>query len=150
VADKLIDEWKCKILLFGSEKDSSSVNQVVASMRNEAINLCGKTNIKTLSFLISKCHLFITNDSGPMHLASASQIPLVAIFGPTTRELGFFPLGAKSIVVEIDLPCRPCSLHGGEKCPLGHFKCMKEISAEMVLEPARKFLFDKSKSVTAK
>lgn len=140
VADALIEETNCKILLFGSEKDAEAVNAVVSAMKHVPVNFCGKTDLKTLAWLIAKCSLFITNDSGPMHIACAADVPVVAIFGPTTRELGFFPYGKKSKVVELDLPCRPCSLHGGEKCPLKHFKCMREISAEMVLSSCREFL----------
>lgn len=139
-ADALIEETNCKILLFGSEKDSEAVNSVAQSMKHPPINLCGRTDLKTLTWLISKCSLFITNDSGPMHLACAVDVPVVAIFGPTTRELGFFPFGRRCRVVELDLPCRPCSLHGGDKCPLTHFRCMKDLTAEMVLQPCREFL----------
>lgn len=140
VANRLMDECNCKVLIFGSNRDTQTVESVVKSMKRPAINLCGKTDLKTLTSLISHCSLFITNDSGPMHIACATQVPVVAIFGATTRELGFFPYGEKSVVIELNLPCRPCSLHGGKKCPLEHFKCMKDLTAEMVLQPCRKFL----------
>lgn len=142
VADHLTEEWKCRVLIFGSKQNAESANSVVSQMKLPALNLCGKTDLKNLIFLISRCSLFITNDSGPMHLASATHVPLVAIFGPTTRELGFFPLGEKSVVVELNLPCRPCSLHGGEKCPLGHFKCMRDLTPETVLKECRKLLHE--------
>ena len=140
VADQLIDEFNCKIILIGSKNDTESVNSVVLAMKHSPINLCNKTDLKSLIYIISKCHLFITNDSGPMHLATAVNIPVVAIFGPTTKELGFFPYGEKSTVIETQLSCRPCSLHGGNKCPLNHFKCMNDITPEMVLDPCRKYL----------
>ncbi len=144
VADVLSDTWNCKVILFGSSKDKEAADSVVKAMKTKAVNLCGQTDLKSLSYLISHMNLFITNDSGPMHLASALGIPVVAIFGPTTRELGFFPLGEKSTVVELDLSCRPCSLHGGDACPLGHFKCMKDLSPEMVLKECEKFLTKKT------
>ena len=143
VADQLTKEWNCKVIIFGSHKDLETANSVISQMKAPAINLCGKTDLKELVILISHCSLFITNDSGPMHIASATHVPLVAIFGPTTRELGFFPLGNKSIVVELDLPCRPCSLHGGKKCPLGHFKCMKDLTPQLVLKECGKILSQK-------
>ena len=87
--------------------------------------------------------LFITNDSGPMHIATAFDVPTLAIFGPTTRELGFFPYGEGHRVVEVkDLACRPCALHGGKKCPLGHFKCMKDIHADEVFRNAKEMLIE--------
>jgi heptosyltransferase-2 len=140
VADALIAEWDCEVLLFGSARDSGSVGEVTRRMKRRAVDLCGKTDLKGLAALISRCSLFVTNDSGPMHLATAAGVPVVAIFGPTTRELGFFPYGRKSVVVEVDLPCRPCTLHGGDLCPLDHFRCMKEVTPDMVLKPCRDFL----------
>jgi heptosyltransferase-2 len=140
VADNLTKEQNCKVLIFGTAKDADAVNGVVGVMKEKAVNLCGKTNLKELTTLISKCKLFVTNDSGSMHIACACQVPVVAIFGPTTRELGFFPYGEKSKVVEVDLKCRPCTLHGGNVCPLGHFKCMKDVTPEMVIEECKGFL----------
>jgi len=70
-------------------------------------------------------------------------VPTLAIFGPTTRELGFFPYGDGHRVMEVkDLPCRPCALHGGRKCPHGHFKCMKDISPDTVFENAKEMLLN--------
>lgn len=140
VADRLIQEKHCQVLLFGSEKDRPAVRAVSEAMKEKPVDLCGKTDLKTLAGLIARCRLFVTNDSGPMHLASAARVPVVAIFGPTTRELGFFPYGKDSAMVEVDLPCRPCTLHGGDVCPLGHFRCMNEVDAEMVLKACRQFL----------
>ncbi len=140
VADRLIREKKVQVLLIGSEKDRTAVEAVVANMKETPVNLCGKTDLKTLSALIARSKLFVTNDSGPMHLAGAAQVPVVAIFGPTTRELGFYPYGKNSIMVEVDLACRPCTLHGGHVCPLGHFRCMKEVTPEMVLEACHKLM----------
>ena len=140
VADRLIEETGCQVLLFGGPADAEAVQAVMKAMRRKPVDLCGRTDLKTLAVLISRCSLFVTNDSGPMHLATAAQVPVVAVFGPTTRELGFFPYGEKSEVVELDLACRPCSLHGGDRCPLGHFKCMRDISPERVLAACRKFL----------
>ncbi|OGR87384.1 MAG: lipopolysaccharide heptosyltransferase II [Elusimicrobia bacterium RIFCSPLOWO2_01_FULL_60_11] len=140
VADALIREMKCQVILFGSEKDRPSVEAAASLMKETPVNLCGKTDLKSLAALIARCEIFITNDSGPMHLASAAGVPVAAIFGPTTRELGFFPYGPKSKVVELDMSCRPCSLHGGPVCPLGHFKCMKDLTPEMVLAACRGLL----------
>jgi heptosyltransferase-2 len=68
-----------------------------------------------------------------MHLAVAMKTPVVAIFGATVPSFGFGPYGEKDVVVQIEgLPCRPCSIHGGDKCPIGTFECMVKISAEMV------------------
>ena len=101
------------------------------------MNWAGETSLKELIAAISRCSVFLTNDSGPMHVAVASGIPTVAIFGPTTRELGFFPYGKGHTVIEKNLECRPCGLHGAKECPLGHFQCMRQITPDEVFAAVR-------------
>jgi heptosyltransferase-2 len=96
------------------------------------LDLVGKTDLEELKTLMGRLSLFVTNDSGPMHLAAASGVPVVAIFGATTRELGFFPYGPGHRVVETDLACRPCGLHGSRECPEGHFLCMRLLTVDQV------------------
>lgn len=108
--------------------------KVVSLMKEKAINWVSQTNLKELIAAISRCQAFLTNDSGPMHIAVATRVPTVAIFGPTTRELGFFPYGSGHRVIEKPLSCRPCSLHGANTCPLGHFECMKTIGPDEVYQ----------------
>lgn len=105
-----------------------------------ALNWAGKTNLDELKALMSHLDLFVTNDSGPMHLAAGCGVPTLAVFGATTRELGFFPYGAAHRVVEVELACRPCRLHGGKACPEGHFLCMKLITTDQVWTTAQAML----------
>ena len=102
-----------------------------------AVNLVGRTGLEDLKALMGRLSLFVTNDSGPMHLAAAAGVPVVAIFGATTRELGFFPYGPGHRVVEAELACRPCGLHGTRQCPEGHFLCMRLITVDNVLASCR-------------
>ena len=102
-----------------------------------ASDLIGKTDLEELKALMGRLSVFVTNDSGPMHLAAASGVPVVAIFGATTRELGFFPYGPGHRVLEADLACRPCGLHGAKECPEGHFLCMKLITVDAVMAACR-------------
>ena len=67
-----------------------------------------------------------------MHMATAVGTPVVALFGPTVRQFGFFPYRARALVLERELPCRPCSYHGGPACPLGHHRCLRDISPDEV------------------
>jgi len=97
-----------------------------------AVDLVGRTDLEELKSLMGRLELFVTNDSGPMHLAAAAGVPVVAIFGATTRELGFFPYGPGHRVVEETLACRPCGLHGAKECPEGHFLCMRLLSVDRV------------------
>lgn len=87
------------------------------------------------------CSLIITNDSGLMHLASALKIPIVAIFGSTIKSFGFTPFGVKNIIVENNsLNCRPCSHIGRNNCPKKHFKCMKDVTPQLVLGHLQNFM----------
>ncbi len=96
------------------------------------LDLSGKTSLISLAAVIARLDAYVTNDSGPMHLAWAQRVPVTALFGPTVRALGFAPRGEKSTVMEADTPCRPCGLHGHKKCPRGHFRCMRDINPEAV------------------
>jgi heptosyltransferase-2 len=90
---------------------------------------------------MKSCSLIITNDSGLMHLASALKIPIVAIFGSTIKSFGFSPFGVKNIIVENNsLNCRPCSHIGRNNCPKKHFKCMKDVTPQLVLGHLQNFM----------
>jgi heptosyltransferase-2 len=111
------------------------------SKLGSSINLVGKLSLLAAAAVIKRCCLLITNDSGPMHIAEAVGTPLVAIFGSTVREFGFFPQNKMSRVIEHHgLSCRPCSHLGYDRCPRGHFRCMREILPETVLPLAQKML----------
>ena len=88
--------------------------------------------------LLARCAVLVTNDSAPLHLASAMNTPTVALFGPTLPAFGFGPLAASQTVLERQgLPCRPCGAHGGRQCPKGHWQCMRDLTPELVAEAAR-------------
>ncbi len=129
------------VLVGGGKKDTDLGEKICQLATGHAASLCGKTSLADLMALMQHFKLFITNDSGPMHIATAFGVPTLAIFGPTTRELGFFPYGEGHRVMEVEnLPCRPCALHGGKKCPKKHFKCMRDISPDTVFDNAKEML----------
>ncbi len=117
-----------QIVAVGDKNDS----KLVEPYKKDVIDLTGKTTIRELLFVIENSRLVISNDSAPMHIASAYNVPVIAFFGPTIPEFGFRPCNAH--VFEVPLACRPCSLHGSESCPLGHFKCMRLIEPEKVFK----------------
>lgn len=122
-----------RFVLLGSQDDRSLCDCV--GQEDFFLNLAGQINLKELVVLISDLKLFISNDSGPMHIACGLGAPTVVIFGPTVQGFGFYPKGAASRVVETEgLRCRPCSLHGGRMCPRGHFLCMRLITSHQVLK----------------
>jgi ADP-heptose:LPS heptosyltransferase len=99
-------------------------------------DLTNKTDLRETCALLGRADLLVTGDSGPMHLACGVGTPVIALFGPTARAWGFYPAGPRDVVLERDLPCRPCSLHGAKKCDKG-FECMTETTPETVLDAVR-------------
>ena len=135
VADRLIDDFSAQAILFGSNEDRKSTDLVEQNAHHALINLAGKTNLKEAIAIIARCNLFISNDSGLMHVAGALNIPTVAIFG-STNPITTSPAGNKSIVIYKGASCSPCLK---ETCPTD-FRCMDMISAEEVYETARGLL----------
>jgi len=124
------------VLILGSPAEGERGEALASVLRDGGINalsLAGRVGLGELPHLLSCCRALVGGDTGLAHLASACGIATVAIFGPTTPRLGFAPLGERSAVVERELTCRPCSRHGGERCPLGTLECMREIRPQMVL-----------------
>lgn len=119
-----------RAVLVGAPQDKELCGRIASA--SGALDWSGRTDLRELRALMGRLAVFVTNDSGPMHLAAGRGVPTVAIFGATTRELGFFPYGDGHKVLEADLPCRPCGLHGHRKCPQGHFLCMKLITTDAV------------------
>jgi heptosyltransferase-2 len=76
----------------------------------------------------------VSNDSGVLHVATAVNTPLVALFGPTVEDFGFSPYRTRAAVLQRQMSCRPCSLHGGSLCPLNHHRCLHDIAPSDVEE----------------
>jgi heptosyltransferase II len=135
VADNLQDEFGVRTIIFGSPGDLPVAKEVAANMKKPPVLLTGRTSLGQLMALIRRCRLLITNDSGPMHLAAALDVPQLAIFG-STSEVATGPLSREAVVIKQQVDCNPCFLR---ECPTD-FRCMKGIPAERVLEEARKIL----------
>lgn len=123
------------VALIGGESDTDYCNEVENILKDDSlVNLCGKTSPLESYEVMTQSKALITVDSAAQHLGSASGIPIVLIYGSTDISFGFYPLTSKYIIAEIDsLECRPCTDHGRDKCPLGHFKCMIDLSAEKIV-----------------
>jgi heptosyltransferase-2 len=109
--------------------------------QNSVYNLTGKLSLLETAYILKKGMALVSNDTGLMHMATAVKTPVLAIFGSTVREFGFFPFRSQSFVIENnELNCRPCTHIGRKKCPKSHFKCMVDISTEQVFETLKSFL----------
>lgn len=134
LGERLAKESGKKVVLIGSKADIDLCEEVGAGY---GINFAGKTNLPELSFLVSKTALMISNDSSPIHFASAFNIPTLAVFGATIPDFGYTPLADSFFISEIQgLYCRPCGIHGGKVCPEGHFRCMREQDMDKMFKAA--------------
>ena len=126
------------IIIFGGPSEVQMAGDIENELKHLHVsnykNLSGKTSIKELCAYIGGCSLFITNDSGPMHVAAAYQVPTVAIFGPTKYKETSQWKNEKSIIVRHEMDCSPCMKR---ECPLKHHNCMREITASEVIEAVK-------------
>lgn len=129
-----LDDAGFEIILVGGKDDEQLCDEIYKlSGSAHVYNLAGKLSLLQSAELLRRCKALVSNDSAPMHIAVAMRTPVVAIFGATVPEFGFGPAGAFDAVVETKgLPCRPCSIHGGNKCPITSFECMNAISYDQV------------------
>jgi heptosyltransferase-2 len=131
------------IVLLGSSAERGYINEIEKGTGGlpQLLNVAGETTLDDLRAIFAKADLVISNDSSPVHYASAFNVPTLAIFGATVPQMGFAPLADHSVSLGRDgLACRPCSLHGPEVCPLGHFKCMKTLTPDEVWQCCAKML----------
>jgi heptosyltransferase-2 len=129
-----------RVVVLGTSGERPLAEDVVRRAGGGATILAGCTDLAALVAVIDRLALLVANDSAPMHLACARQVPVVAVFCATTPAFGYGPWGPRSAVVEADLACRPCARHGGRQCPRGTEDCMRLVAAEAVLAAARALL----------
>ncbi len=123
-----------RLVVIGGRDDETLAGDIArAAGAERVINATGTLSLLASAELLSRCAGLVTNDSAPQHLASAMGTPTVTIFGPTVPSFGFGPLAPKHATLGHEtLACRPCDSHGPMTCPLGHFKCMRELGVERV------------------
>lgn len=136
LADKIQAFTKARIIIFGGPNDSNLGKKISQKMQYRPIDLSGKTSLGEAMALIERCDLFITNDSGLMHVAAALDVPLIAVFG-STNSITTGPLSPNSRIVQVPLECSPCLR---PECPKEHLNCMDQISVEMVFNVVKDML----------
>jgi lipopolysaccharide heptosyltransferase II len=142
----LARKHRAKVLVFGGKEDGDYCGDIAQMINADlgsrvAESFAGNFSLLETAAALDFCNIVVSNDTGLMHLAAARKRKLVAIFGSTVKEFGFFPCGTEHIVVEEQgLACRPCSHIGLGRCPKGHFKCMKDITVDRVLKAAESLM----------
>jgi len=139
VADRLIENYGFKVLLIAGPKDMTKANIVVKNMHHQAINLAGKLSVSQLASVLKKCQLFISNDSGPVHIASSVGTPVVSIFGRNQEGLSpvrWGPVGKRDRILHKEVGCVECLAHNCIK----DFACLKAITIDEVLNTADSIL----------
>lgn len=122
-----------RLAVLGGAADAPLAAAIAAAVREAGgapvVEATGRLSLLGSAALLRRCRVLVTNDSAPLHLASAMDTPTVALFGPTVPAQGFGPLAARQVVVQHhDLACRPCHAHGPRACPLGHWQCMRAVA----------------------
>jgi heptosyltransferase II len=120
-------------VIVGSADDRPLADAIVSAAPDRTVSAAGELGLRASAALIQRAAVLVTNDSAPLHLATAVGTPIVALFGPTVPDFGFGPRRAEDITLGREgLSCRPCSKHGPQKCPLGHHRCMRELAVETI------------------
>jgi len=139
VADRLVEKYGFKVFIVAGPKDIVIAQNVTRHMRNAAINLAGKTSIGQLASLLKRCQLFISNDSGPVHIASAVGAAVISIFGRNQKGLSpirWGPVGLKDKILHREVGCIECLAHNCIK----EFACLKAITVDDVVAVADEIL----------
>ncbi|HEX7024318.1 MAG TPA: glycosyltransferase family 9 protein [Gemmatimonadales bacterium] len=126
------------VVVLGGPEDRDLAESIALTAPGRVHVAAGELPLRTAAAVLERAAVLVTNDSAPLHLASAVATRTVAIFGPTIPAFGFGPRGPDDRIVEREgLACRPCSPHGPDVCPLGHHACMRELDVEAVLSALR-------------
>ncbi len=131
---------QAKIFIFGGQEDTKRCEEIAGLVNSSAgmeaaVSFAGRLSLLETAAALDFCDVVVCNDTGIMHLAAARQRNVVALFGPTVKEFGFFPYGTHARVIEQNgLPCRPCTHIGSELCPQRHFRCMKDTTVDQVFQ----------------
>ncbi len=131
------------VIVLGGPAERQIGDDVAAAGVENAANAAGAFDFPGSAALLKLARRAVTGDTGLMHLATAVQTPVVALFGPTVRQFGFYPYGGRATVLERPLACRPCSAMGGSRCPLGHHRCLTDIRPDEVFDAIRRLPSDR-------
>lgn len=124
--ERLVQEGH-RVVIVGGPDDASLAGQLGAPYPGQVASAAGRFGLQGTGALLRRARALVSGDTGVMHMASGVGTPVVGLFGPTVEAFGFFPYTRRAQVVELPLPCRPCSTQGGPRCPLGHHRCLVDM-----------------------
>lgn len=122
------------VAFTGGAEDAPLARELARSGGLHAVSAAGEFSLQETGALLARARALVSGDTGVMHMATAVATPVVALFGPTVRQFGFFPYSPASVVLEVPLDCRPCTAWGTARCPLGHHRCLRDLAPVGVLE----------------
>ena len=136
VAQEMAARHNAGVVILGDAHDEPMAAELCRHLSVPVLNRVGQLSIMQTAALLQRTRLLLSNDSGLMHMATALQVPVVAVFGPTVPEFGFYPFQAQAQVLSHPMPCRPCSTKGSNRCPRRHHDCMQSVSSAQVVAAA--------------
>ncbi len=128
------------VVIVGGPDDAPLGAALSAAGQGRVASSAGLLGLQATGALLQRARTVVSGDTGVMHMATGVGTPVLALFGPTVEAFGFFPYSRRAQVLELPLPCRPCTSQGGPACPLGHHRCMVDINPGNVYEALRRTL----------
>ena len=122
------------VVIVGGPDDAALGAALSEGGLGRVASAAGLFGLQATGALLQRARALVSGDTGVMHMATGVGTPVVALFGPTVEAFGFFPYTRQALVLELPLPCRPCTSQGGPRCPLGHHRCMVDIHPRAVYE----------------
>ena len=126
------------VVIVGGPGDEDLGASLAKQGSGRVLNAAGRFGLQGTGALLQRARVLVSGDTGVMHMATAVGTPVVSLFGPTVEAFGFFPYSRQASVLELPLPCRPCTTQGSSRCPLGHHRCMIDLQPSVVYETLRR------------
>ncbi|MBN1895472.1 glycosyltransferase family 9 protein [bacterium] len=140
VAAQMHHRYGIKSFVIGGPAEREMGLRMERDLPDAVVSAAGTFSLLESAELIRRCRVLVSNDSAPAHMAAAVRVPVISLFGPTVPELGFYPFGGNHTILQKRLSCRPCGVHGGNRCPLRHFRCMRDIHPGEVIAALKRVI----------
>lgn len=131
---------KVDVVIVGGPEDAEAGAWLAEAAPEHVGSAAGPFGLQESGALIAAARALVAGDTGAMHMATGVGTPAIALFGPTVEAFGFFPYRARATVLQRPVPCRPCSAKGGDRCPLAHHRCLREITPDHVISALQRWL----------